>query len=100
MSTEKSPDINIEDMPLYDLYEDEHNDSKVQPVVPEDKETPTPATGLDTEVPTPEADVNYVNTSIILPRGSKFSRGRVIGRKRDVDGNPTGRANTNPILDT
>ena len=36
----------------------------------------------------------------MLPRGSNFSRGRVIGRKRDTDGNPTGRANANPILDT
>ncbi len=29
-----------------------------------------------------------------------MTRGRVTARKRDVDGNPKGRANTNPILDT
>ncbi len=29
-----------------------------------------------------------------------MTRGRVTAQKRDVDGNPMGRANTNPILDT
>ena len=29
-----------------------------------------------------------------------MTRGRVTAWKRDVDGNPMGRANTNPILDT
>ncbi len=29
-----------------------------------------------------------------------MTRGRVTARKRDVDGNPKGHANTNPILDT
>ena len=58
-----------------------------------------PATGLDNEVTTTEADDNSVNTWIILQRRSNFARGRVIVRKRDADRNPTGRANANPILD-
>ena len=94
------PEINIEDTPLYDSYKDYHKDSKGHPVGPEDEYPPTSATGLNTEVPTPEADDNYVNTSIMLPIGSNFYRGRVIGRKTDADGNPTGRANANPIIDT
>ena len=36
----------------------------------------------------------------MLPIGSNFARGRVIGLKRYADGNPTGIANANPILDT
>ena len=100
VSPDDLTDINIEDTPLYDLYEDDQKYSKGQPVRLEDKEPPTPETGIDTEVPTPEDDDNYVNTSIMLPRGNKFSRGRVIVSKRYADGNPTGRANANPILDT
>ena len=58
------------------------------------------ATGLDREVPTPEVNENYVNASVMLPRGKKYARGKVIGRKRDADGNAVGRTNDNPILDT
>ena len=36
----------------------------------------------------------------MLPIGSNFARGWVIGLKRYADGNPTGIANANPILDT
>ena len=100
VSPDDLPEINLEYTPLYDLYEDAHMDSKGQPVGPEDEEPPTAATGLDTEVTTPESDDNYVNNSIMLPRGSKFSRGRVIGWKRDTYGKLTVRANTNPILDS
>lgn len=52
------------------------------------------------EIPTPEAGDNYVGVKINLPRGSGEATGRVIGRKRDRDDNPVGRANDNPILDT
>jgi hypothetical protein len=53
----------------------------------------------DIEV-TPEYGDNYVGTELLLPRGGTLARGRVTGRKRDVDGKPTGTANANPILDT
>ena len=43
---------------------------------------------------------NYVNDSAMLPRGDTYSRGRVTGRKIDVDGNVVGRRKDNPILDT
>ena len=85
---------------MYDLYEVDHKDSKGHTVGPEDEEPPTLATWIDTEVPTLESGDIYVYTSIMLPRGNNFARGRVIFRKRGADGNPTGRANANPILDT
>ena len=100
VSPENFSEINIEDTPLYDLYENEHKDSKGQTVGTEDEEPPVLATGFDIEFPTPEADNNYVNTSIMVLRGIKLARGRIIGRNRDADGNPTVRANANPILNT
>ena len=63
-------------------------------------EDPAIATGLDREVPTPEANNNYVNASVILPRGNSYARGKVVGRKRDAYGNGVGRTYENPILDT
>ena len=36
----------------------------------------------------------------MLTRGGSLARGRVVKRKRDQEGNPTGRAHENPILDT
>ena len=36
----------------------------------------------------------------MLPHGGTLARGRVVRRKRDREGNPIGRANANPILDT
>ena len=60
-----------------------------------DDELPTPSLGIDGELPTPEADDNYVNASLMLPRGNALARGTVIGRKRDARGDPIGNANTN-----
>ena len=42
----------------------------------------------------------YVNKEILLPRGDKMARGQVICKKCDANGNPIGRSNQNPILDT
>ena len=50
--------------------------------------------------PTPEADDNYVGAQLMLPRGDSMAQGRVVKRLCDNDGNPVGRANDNPILDT
>ena len=65
-----------------------------------DDEDPAIATGLDREVPTPEVNNNYVNALVVLPIGNRYGTGKVIGRKRDADGNIVGRINNNPILDT
>ena len=50
--------------------------------------------------PTPESQDNYINASVLLPRGEGMAKGTVRKRKRDDENNPEGRANSNPILDT
>jgi hypothetical protein len=53
----------------------------------------------DAEV-TPEIGDNYLSAELMLPKGTVMVKGRMAARKRDRDGNPVGRANDNPILDT
>jgi hypothetical protein len=65
-----------------------------------DDEIPTPSLGVDVELPTPEAGDNYVNASLMLPRGNSLARGTVIGQKCDACDNPIGNANANPIMDS
>ena len=38
-------------------------------------------------LPTPESSDNYVNANVILTLGESLSRGRVVERKRDAEGN-------------
>ncbi len=52
----------------------------------------------DIEV-TPEFGDNYVGAKLLFPQGGALARGRVTRRKRDIDGNPTSVAHSNPILD-
>ena len=59
-----------------------------------------PSTRIDREIPTPEQGDNYVGVSIILPRDETSARGKFIARKRDAEGNPVGRADTNPVKDS
>ena len=56
MSPENFPEINLEDTPLYEFYDDDHKDSKGHPLGTEDEDPPTSETGLDTKVLTPEYD--------------------------------------------
>jgi len=53
----------------------------------------------DLEV-TPEIGDNYLSAEISIPWGGSMVKVRVKSRKRDADGNPIGRADANPILDT
>ena len=55
---------------------------------------------MDQECPTPKANDNDVNASVMFPRGNIHDRGKVIGRKIDEYGNAIGTTNNNPILDT
>ena len=50
--------------------------------------------------PDPLPTHNYVNANVMLPLGDSLSRGRVVERKRDAEGNVMGNANDNPIRDT
>ena len=65
----------------------------------EDYEKHIMSTGLDREVPEPKGNYNYVNTLVMLSRGNNYYRRKVIGQKRDADGNAIGRRNKNPIID-
>ncbi len=53
----------------------------------------------DAEV-TPKIGDNYLSAELMLPKGGVMVKGRVTACKHDQDGNPFGRANDNPILDT
>ena len=50
--------------------------------------------------PTSQVGKNYLDAEVMLPQGDTVSCVSVIRYKRDADGNPVGRANANPILDT
>ena len=98
---ENFPNVNFEDKPLYGMYKDDTTDVQDGLVGnTEDDEDPATATGLDRELPTPEANDNYVNAQVIFPVVNSYARWKVIGRKRYADGNNVGRKNDNPILET
>ena len=49
---------------------------------------------------TAEAYDKYLTAQVIVPLAGELTKGKVLKRKRDQDGNPTGVRNDNPILDT
>ena len=51
-------------------------------------------------IPNPEASDNYVNDDVMLPLGDSLSRGQVVEKKRDAEGNVMVRANDSPICYT
>jgi hypothetical protein len=53
----------------------------------------------DAEI-TPKIGDNYLSAELMLPKGGVMVKGCVTVHKCDRDGNPVGRANDNPILDT
>jgi hypothetical protein len=79
-----------QDFPAEDLTPD--------PTYYDDTNTMDPEYG-DTEV-TSEIGDNYLSAELMLPKGVVMVKGRVTARKHDWNGNPVGRANDNPILDT
>ena len=50
--------------------------------------------------PTPEFGNSLVGARVLLPRGEGTAQGTVLKRARDSAGNPKGRENQNPSLDT
>ena len=42
----------------------------------------------------------YISAQVLLPEGDGYVSGKVVTRKHDLDGNPVGVRNQNPILDT
>jgi hypothetical protein len=91
------PAATVEDFPVEDLtpeYEDfDPGDIKIG-CADDDLDTD------DTELVTPETGDNLINAELQIARGGILTKSRVVSRKRDIHGNPIGRANDNPILDT
>jgi len=91
---EDFPDVALEDTPHYNKFDDvnidlRHQDKewlerwrKFTGEEPDemDDEDPWEVTGVDSEVPTPEAGDQYLGASILLPRGTTNVRGRVKSR--------------------
>ena len=71
--------------PKFELYSD-------------DVETNSSVRDID-DVTSEEFD-QYIGAEVLLPKGNSSTTGRVKQRKRDADGNLTGKSNANPILDT
>ncbi len=58
------------------------------------------STRMEQDEYTPETFDGYLNASVMLPRGGEVLKAQVVSCKRDVNGNPIGKAHSNPILDT
>ena len=68
------PDVNSEDTPLYDMYKDNTMDEEGGlSGNNEYYENPIMDTGLECEIPMPEVNENYVNTSVVSPRGNIYA---------------------------
>ena len=73
------PDLNLEDTPLYYMYEYDTTDAEVGLAGnTEDNGTPTIATELYQEIPTPVSNNYYVNASVMLLRGNTYDRVKII----------------------
>jgi hypothetical protein len=75
--------------PTYDCYEDDEVSSSKMPGIDDIKE---------------EHDVDtcdqYIGARVRVPIGDEIRSGKVLWRKRELDGTMRGRANANPMLDT
>ena len=99
ISPDDFSDVHLEDTPLYEKYKDDTMDAKgCLAYKSKDGEVPVMATGLYRQVQTPEVNENYVNSSVMLPRGNTYSRWKFIGSKRDASGNDVGNMTTTPYL--
>ena len=85
----KDPELEDFDTPKYPAYTDD-DDGEMQIVPDADEEADDTLDTYD----------QYVGASVTLPIGDKVLNAKVRGRKRLIDGNFAGRANSNPILDT
>ncbi len=47
-----------------------------------------------------EAYDEYLTAEVLLPVMGSMTKAKITGRKRDADGNPMGKRNANPMLDT
>ncbi len=73
----------------------------LSPTVDDDDSTPN----IDSEEPKPTSDATtgpdeFCKAEIYLPHGDRNKIAKVLGRKRDKDGNNIGRHHRNPVLDS
>ena len=95
------PDVNLDDTPLYDMYEENNRDvERGFAGENENNETPIMATVFDHEVPTPELNDININTSVILQRGNTYARDKIFVQIRYSDENAILRRNYKPIFET
>jgi hypothetical protein len=89
-SMDKS-DVKYEDFvtPTYDCYEDDKISSSKMPYIDYIKE--------ENDVDTYD---QYVGAHVRVPIGDEIHSGKVVRRKRKLDGTVRGRANANSMLDT
>jgi hypothetical protein len=52
------------------------------------------------EMPSPDAYDQYLTANVLIGRAGEMQRGTVKARAKDPDGNPVGKSNQNPLLDT
>jgi hypothetical protein len=76
---------------LQDLYETD------KACIPFDADASMPE---DDDTPEQEIYDQYISAQVMLPRGDSYDKASVLRCKCDNKGNPIGRTNTNPILDT
>jgi preprotein translocase subunit Sss1 len=77
--------------PDYEVYDDGETEPMSLPEIDDIVGT----SGYD-----PEGYNGYITSEVILPKGDEFKIGKVVRRKVDADGKPSGLSNDNPILDT
>jgi hypothetical protein len=88
VSKEEKYDLDNEDDQLPDYITPEYEPYEKENSMPEADEWDA------------EAYDQYISAQVRLPKDGTEVLGQVISRKRDVVGNPIGKSNVNPILDT
>ena len=73
------PDVNLEDTPLYDMYEEDKSDLEGGLAGKNwDNDITSMANELYRKIPMPEVNNKYVNSSVMFPRGDTYAEGKVI----------------------
>ena len=75
------------------LWDEENDGGVIEPMEPD-------AAMPEADDFTHDAYDKYLNAEVLLPKGNGYESGKVVSRKRNSDGDPIGKSNSNPILDT
>ena len=80
-------ELGVDDTPQYDPYEEGLQNDETFPMLSEEPEV------------IPEWWNQDVNAEVLLPRGDRIARGKVVHQKQDAYGNPFDRSSQNLTLD-